>query len=222
MAAVESCLAPRMAATLNAEIAIGTVSSIEECIGYLDWTFYARRARMNPSYYGAKSSDDADIAEFLHQKVLGCLQELQEDRCIICDEDEIHVRPTPLGIAASKFYLNPKTPRQMENGSKDTRRLMKHLKEAFGELSDERKHVTGPYTITFQAQVEEIAVASILYALSQTEEFAELPVRHNEEHLNEDLNESLPWGPLVPRAGEKGLVAIVDYDEDIMAEPHTK
>ena len=82
-----------MNGTLNAEIAIGTVSSVEDCIGYLDWTFYARRAKMNPSYYNAKSSDEEDIADFLHETVLKSLEELKEHRCIAISEDDISVSP---------------------------------------------------------------------------------------------------------------------------------
>lgn len=220
---VESCLAPRLTATLNAEIAIGTVSSVEDCLGYLDWTFFARRARMNPSFYGAKSSDDGDIADFLHKTVLDCIEELKQDRCIVSDNDCIHLAPTHLGVAASKYYLSPKTPHQMEKGCKESRKLIKQMYSLFApdhEVVDIINRSMHP--LAFPGQVEEIAVASILYALSRTSEFAELPVRHNEEQLNADLNESLPWGPKVPLVGDIRPLAVQDYDEDLMAEPFTK
>jgi hypothetical protein len=76
--------------------------------------------------------------------------------------------------------------------------------------------------LKFPDQVEEIAVASILYFLSWTTEFSEIPVRHNEELLNADLSESLPWGPKVPLVGNIMIRADQDYDVDIMAEPFTK
>jgi len=219
---VESCLAPRMADTLNAEIATGTVSSVEDCIGYLDWTFYARRARMNPSYYGAKSSDNGDIADFLKQRVLTCLEELKEDGCVTYDENDPYLGPTHLGIAASKYYVSHKTPRQMDKGSKETRKLIKRLRERFATATDDNPITQKVHSLTFPDQVEEIAVASIFYALSQTHEFSELPVRHTEDQLNADLSERLPWGPMVPLAGDKSPIRVVKYDEDVMAESHTK
>lgn len=46
---VESCLGERMCDTINAEISIGTISCYSDAIGYLKWTFYARRVKLNPS-----------------------------------------------------------------------------------------------------------------------------------------------------------------------------
>ena len=42
---VESCLDEKMCENLNAEIAIGTISSIIDAVGYLTWTFFARRVK---------------------------------------------------------------------------------------------------------------------------------------------------------------------------------
>ncbi len=216
---VESCLGPRMSENLNAEIAIGTVNSVEDCIGYLDWTYYARRARMNPSYYGAQSSSDDDLANFLHETVINCLNELKEYGCILVDEDTNIVTPTHLGIAASRYYLNPRSPRQMQDGIIYTRKFMN---VSGPDLYRDSPKASGTATLFFHNQLEEVSIASILYALVHTHEFAELPVRHNEEHLNYDLNEDLPWGPLRPTIGKTTIIKVDDFDEDIMADPHTK
>jgi len=40
--------------------------------------------------------------------------------------------------------------------------------------------------------------------------------------LNSELNEELPWGPLRPIIGKTTTIKVDDFDEDIMAEPHTK
>ncbi len=216
---VESCLGPRLNGTINAEIAIGTVNSVEDCIGYLDWTFYARRAKVNPSYYNAKSGDDAGIADFLHETVLKCIEELKEDRCVTIGEDGFSVYPTHLGIAACNFYLDPKTPSQMEKGSKDVRQVTKKVLESFGSPNNPSQSMR---SLCFPDHLEEGAIALILYSLSQTIEFSELPVRHNEEHLNADLNETLPWGPKPPIVTDNGLLISDNYDDDTMADPHTK
>lgn len=192
---VESCLGPRMAENLNAEIAIGTVTSVDDCVGYLDWTFFARRARMNPSFYGVtvdkeKKSGSNDISEFLNDTVIKCLDELSEDQCILCDDDGF-VGPTHLGIACSKYYIHHKTPRQMQKGARDTRKLMKLSGLT---SSDCPSKVADKNGFSFNPDLEELSVASILYSLVHTHEFAELPVRHTEDQLNADLSEDLPWG----------------------------
>jgi hypothetical protein len=214
---VESCLDSRMADNLNAEIATGTVVTIEDCVGWLDWTFYARRVRMNPSYYGAESGDDDTVNEFLLQKVMTCIEELKESGCIITpvDDNMGEVAPTYLGVTSSKFYLHHKTPHQMRIGVKNSRRTMLSSLEQF----DSR---TGEHGFAFPVEVEEIAVASIIYHLAHTYEFSELPVRHNEEQLNAQLADELPWGPLIPVINQGALRKNNNIDLETYLDPCTK
>ena len=68
------------------------------------------------------------------------------------------------------------------------------------------------------------SIAKILYSLSHTHEFNELPVRHNEEELNLELSRSLPWGYDLSKVSwwmEKQKSAGKNI-LDIMADPHTK
>lgn len=215
---VESCLAPRLENTLNAEIAIGTVSSIEDSLGYLDWTFFARRVKMNPSYYGVKSDSNEDIAEFLYQTVMDCIKVLKQHGCIQINEDDgsNKLSSTSLGRASSKFYLNYKTPKQMLNGVKKSCTLIKDLWE---RNPDDTK--TDVESFAFPKDIEYKCVGSILYHLAHIHEFDELPVRHNEEQLNLRLSEDLRWGAENPQ--EKNKKQRND-DEilEIMADPHTK
>ena len=126
---VESCLGPRLADTLNAEIAIGTISTIEDCVGYIDWTFFGRRVKKNPSYYGVDSIAEEDVGEFLYQTVMDCLEVLKDHDCItINDQDGSNtISTTSLGAASSKFYLNHRTPKQMLYGVRKCRQLVKDL-----------------------------------------------------------------------------------------------
>ncbi|KAL7455807.1 hypothetical protein ACHAWC_007346, partial [Mediolabrus comicus] len=136
---VESCLGGRMCETINAEISIGTINSLSDAVGYLKWTFYARRVRLNPSYYGASSAKEDDIEDFFLSVVQDTVDKLQEHGCITVDKTEgsdYYVGGASLGRAASNFYLNYQTPKQMQN-----------------------------------------SIAKILYSLSHTHEFNELPVR---------------------------------------------
>ena len=52
----------------------------------------------------------------------------------------------------------------------------------------------------------ELSLPSIVQVLANTHEFAELPVRHNEEELNYELSQALPW----------------PVDMGALGSPHTK
>ena len=79
---VESCLRDRLCENLNAEISTGTVNSTLDAVGYLVWTFFARRVKANPSYYGAKSSSAEHVEEFLSSVADETLTKLQSEGCI--------------------------------------------------------------------------------------------------------------------------------------------
>lgn len=213
---VESCLAPRLADTLNAEIAIGTISSIEDCLGYIDWTFYGRRVKNNPSYYGVNSNSKEEVTEFLYQKVMNCLDILKDHGCIsINDEDGSKaITTTSLGSTSSKFYLNHRTPKQMMIGVRECRKLVKDL------WKNDMDGINGD-SYSFPTSIEEVCIGSILYYLSHIHEFDELSVRHNEELLNLGLSESLQWGPAIP-GKKKDKTMNEEALLEIMSEPHTK
>ena len=69
----------------------------------------------------------------------------------------------------------------------------------------------------FPSREEEDCISHLLYKLSQIHEFDELPVRHNEEHLNMALSEQLPWGSMP--VSEKNKKVSIEADP---ADPHTK
>lgn len=237
---VESCLGDRMCEVLNAEISIGTINSLSDAIGYLNWTFYARRVKMNPSYYGSKSAEDEDVEEFFLSVVKETTDTLQEHGCVIIDKTEgtdSRLSTTPLGRAATNFYLNCQTPKQMMQGVRGLRKVLgQHTQEV--KLEDTKmsrkmllvgnaestKRVASVHKFTNDNDMYTYAIAKILFDISATYEFNELPVRHNEEELNIELSRSLPWGYDLskvswwidkPKQSGKNIL-------DIMASPHTK
>jgi activating signal cointegrator complex subunit 3 len=220
---VESCLDQRMCENLNAEIASGTIGSIVEGAGYLTWTFFARRVKANPSYYGAESSDDAHVEEFLLSAVKEALGKLSSSGCIEFEDETdetASVKPLSLGIAASNFYLVHKTPKQMEFGVKQARKLITGcLQESPPPIADERpkEKTLGPFARA--TRVDEVSLGWLLYVVSSTHEFDEHPVRHNEEYLNQELAAELMWGPdtsalISGRGGQHSI--------EIFQDPHTK
>lgn len=237
---VESCLGGRMCEVLNAEISIGTINSLSDAIGYLNWTFYARRVKMNPSYYGAKSAEDEDVEEFFLSVVKETTDKLREHGCVSIDKTEgtdSRLSTTPLGRAATNFYLNCQTPKQMMQGVRGLRKVLaQHTQEVTLEETvqsrksflvgnaESTKQVASVHKFTPDHDMYTYAIAKILLDISATYEFNELPVRHNEEELNLELSRSLPWGYDLskvswwidkPKQSGKNIL-------DIMASPHTK
>ena len=221
---VESCLFEKMCENLNAEISIGTIKSTVDAVGYLMWTFYARRVKANPSYYGAKSNTADAIEDFLLEVVKETLKKLKEHGCIEIEDSDVidrAITPTILGRCASNYYLLYRTPKQVEFAIREAR---KFIKKAIDETEDELKTSKGDCLVAFTrtARVDEISAAWLLYSLSSTHEFDELPVRHNEEHLNAELSEDLMWGPDVSAVLHRNQPSSKYISIDIMADPHTK
>ena len=225
---VESCFQEHLCENINAEIASGTVSSVYEALGYLSWTFYARRVKANPTYYGANSSSDEDVERFLVDVIKDTLVELKEHGCIAADvnDEASAVSPLPLGIACAKYYLDHKTPKQMQLGVREGRKIVLRCLEedaaSGASITIARSDQTlGP--LIQSPRMDEAACAWLLYSLCSTHEFDEHPVRHNEEHLNQELSKSLAWGPDTSSVlfdGNKGHH--YHHNLEIFQDPHTK
>ena len=223
---MESCLEQRIHENLNAEIASGTISTISDCIGYLSWTYFARRVKKNPMYYGAESSSPEHIEARLLDFVKESVGALRAEGCVeIQDLDEFsEINPTALGIAASQYYLSHRTPKQMQVGIREGRKIiLKAMKNHVDETSENAKMEGLLQPFTQLRHVDEPSIAWLLFALCSTHEFDELPVRHNEEHLNEDLSKDVMWGPDVADvlAGNKSTQRQYRNPE-IYLDPHTK
>ena len=217
---VESCLKSRIREILNAEIAAGTISTLVDAVGYMSWTFYARRVKANPSFYGANSDSEEEVEQALLDVVQEALSGLREQGCIDnVGGDEFDLRPTHLGIAGSSYYLDHRSPKRMQFGVRETRKLViTSLEEESATTNDlgfKNSELLRP------KRVDEVGAAWLLYILSATHEFDELPVRHNEEILNEELSGELMWGP---DAGAvlTGASAERYHSPEIYEDPHTK
>ena len=192
---VESKIQGKICEILNAEIATRTVKSYAEGLSFLKWSYFYRRLLKNPSYYGCEpglgdeKNREAIIEEFMMEMVKETVDKLKETFCLTLidagetsgtssfmgkDEDRIIITPTALGKAASKYYLHHKAPSEMREGARGLRDEFLGAKKTGGE--------------------EEAAIAEVIRTVSYCTEMDELPVRHNEENLNEDLSRSLRWG----------------------------
>lgn len=221
---VESCLQGRLCENLNAEIVSGTCRTLIECVGYLTWTFFARRVKANPSYYGATSSSDEDVESFLLSVTKETLTLLENESCIALDGDmedvDCDILPSSLGTASSAFYLAYRTPKQIQVGLRECARMMSESTE-FSDPSNAVLSEKESRPIYRTRREDEMSIAWLLYTIATTHEFDELPVRHNEEDLNMELSNRLMWGPdtskLLSSDGRSRNV-----DREVFASSHTK
>ncbi|KAI0136029.1 Sec63-domain-containing protein [Hypoxylon sp. NC0597] len=162
---VESSLHTVLDNHLGAEVSAETITTKQDALDYLTWTFFFRRLHKNPSYYGLEISAEEHntIAaqqlanDFMINMVNKSLDELAASKCV-----EIYpngdVDPTPLGKIMSYYYLSHKT----------IRHLIKHAKPKASFLD-------------------------VLSWMSRATEYDELPVRHNEDLINAELSNNLPF-----------------------------
>lgn len=165
---VESCLGQRMCENLNAEISIGTINTIIDAVGYLTWTFYARRVKANPSYYGSDSGSDEDVENFLLGVVKDTLGKLEEAKCIEIEqgnETDGWVKPTTLGRCASNYYLLYQTPKQMSLGVRQAREIITNMINESGESSSVAAREANKILMPLHnlEKVDEVSAAWLLY-----------------------------------------------------------
>jgi activating signal cointegrator complex subunit 3 len=228
---LESHLSTRLADNINAEVAIGTISTVADAIGYLSWTFFFRRVKLNPSYYGASSTQAEDIDSFFISTMRETLIKLYDVGCIDINGEDIGMLESYTGIsssflgrAACTFYLSYKTPSQMRKSIVSMKEMFYTLTNQIqqGSSSNEKDIEPNGRVFQLEKEVETFGVSAILYHLAHTHEFDELPVRHNEEFLNIELSKQLPWGQNM--AIKKGKSSVKNNETliDEMKDSHTK
>ena len=67
---------------LNAEVVAGTISSKQDAMDYLTWTYFFRRLLMNPTYYRLEDTSQDSINEYLSNLVQTTTCELARSFCI--------------------------------------------------------------------------------------------------------------------------------------------
>jgi activating signal cointegrator complex subunit 3 len=101
---VESSLLAVLPDHLNAEIVASTITSKQEAMEYLTWTYFFRRLLMNPSYYELESLEPKQMNEYLSSLIGKCLGELEKSYCIEIGEAG-ELTATRAGHIASFYYL---------------------------------------------------------------------------------------------------------------------
>lgn len=109
---IESRFAENLADNLNAEIAIGTVTNIDEAVRWLSYTYMNVRMAKNPFHYGMdwKEIQEADgLVNRRRALITAAATTLAKAQMIIFDRHTNYLSPKDLGRIASNFYIKTLT-----------------------------------------------------------------------------------------------------------------
>ncbi|XP_077455363.1 activating signal cointegrator 1 complex subunit 3 isoform X2 [Stigmatopora argus] len=109
---IESQLLDRLADNLNAEIALGTVTNVDEGVKWLSYTYLYVRMRSNPLAYGINYKVlqmDSSLELYRKELVVESGKRLDEARMIRFEERTGYFASTDLGRTSSHFYIKYNT-----------------------------------------------------------------------------------------------------------------
>lgn len=105
---IESRFSRKLVDNLNAEIALGTVTSIPEAVQWLGYSYLFVRMQRNPLTYGidwAEIRDDPQLVQKRRELVIKAARVLQQSQMIIFNESTEEVRAKDVGRIASQYYV---------------------------------------------------------------------------------------------------------------------
>ncbi|KAK4325026.1 hypothetical protein Pmani_004371 [Petrolisthes manimaculis] len=105
---IESSFINHLADNLNAEVALGSVTNIEEAIEWMGYTYLHVRMRKNPQVYGLLYKDaqqDPNMEIFRKELLVKASRALDKARMVRFDEATGYLHITDMGRIASQFYI---------------------------------------------------------------------------------------------------------------------
>ncbi|KAI8147505.1 Sec63 Brl domain-containing protein [Fennellomyces sp. T-0311] len=105
---IESKFIEHIADNLNAEIALGTVTNVDEAVTWLSYTYLYVRMKKNPMVYGMDHSEpieDPFLGRKRHEIIILAARRLAKCQMIIFDENTGYLTAKDLGRIASNFYI---------------------------------------------------------------------------------------------------------------------
>ncbi|BFZ53989.1 Putative steryl acetyl hydrolase mug81 [Savitreella phatthalungensis] len=106
---IESRFQDRLIDNLNAEIALGTVTKIDEAVSWLSYTYLFVRMRKNPQVYGIEQgemSDDPTLAGRRRDLIVAAARKLHKTQMVVYDERTELLTAKDLGRIASNYYIS--------------------------------------------------------------------------------------------------------------------
>ncbi|OJJ33448.1 hypothetical protein ASPWEDRAFT_43509 [Aspergillus wentii DTO 134E9] len=105
---IESRFSSRLVDNLNAEISLGTVTSVPEAVQWLGYSYLFVRMLRDPRNYGidwAEIRDDPMLVQRRRQLIIQAAHVLQKSQMIIFNEKTEDLRAKDVGRIASQYYV---------------------------------------------------------------------------------------------------------------------
>ncbi|KAL1874544.1 putative steryl acetyl hydrolase mug81 [Diaporthe australafricana] len=105
---IESKFSAKLVDNLNAEVALGTVTSIAEAVQWIGYSYLFVRMRRNPMAYGIdwnEFQDDPSLVQRRRQLAIQAAKTLQKCQMIIFNETTEELRSKDIGRIASQYYI---------------------------------------------------------------------------------------------------------------------
>ncbi|KAL8747921.1 MAG: hypothetical protein Q9190_000245 [Brigantiaea leucoxantha] len=105
---IESKFSSKLVDNLNAEIALGTVTSVPEAVQWLGYSYLFVRMQRNPLTYGIDWSeirDDPQLVQRRRKLVIDAARILQQSQMIVFNEITEELRAKDVGRIASQYYV---------------------------------------------------------------------------------------------------------------------
>ncbi|EGV61861.1 Sec63-domain-containing protein [Yamadazyma tenuis ATCC 10573] len=114
---IESQLMGKLADNINAEIVLGTISSLEDAVNWLSYTYLYIRMLKSPALYhvGAEYGNDENLYYKRLDLAHSALMVLQENNLVNYNPVSGNVKATELGKIASHYYINYRTMNMYNN-----------------------------------------------------------------------------------------------------------
>ncbi|KAJ5009562.1 putative helicase mug81 [Colletotrichum sp. SAR 10_99] len=105
---IESKFSTKLVDNLNAEIALGTVTSIPEAVQWIGYSYLFVRMQRSPMSYGiewAEIRDDPTLVQRRRTLAIQAARTLQQSQMIIFNEVTEELRSKDIGRIASQYYI---------------------------------------------------------------------------------------------------------------------
>ncbi|KAI0185389.1 Sec63 Brl domain-containing protein [Xylaria flabelliformis] len=105
---IESKFSSKLVDNLNAEISLGTVSSIHDAVQWIGYSYLFVRMRKSPMNYGiewAEIRDDPQLVQRRRHLAIEAARTLQQSQMIIFNEVTEELKSKDVGRIASQYYI---------------------------------------------------------------------------------------------------------------------